>query len=122
MHGVAEAAEGLLYEFAAEDNEAAASWGPLRSSALRVWRVLDVMGRVLVLENPGQVDTNAGQNIRWRILKRDQGRKHCKLLYPNNGSVTLRIRSKGECTVVGTAPAVAGEWQRFRTVRKYRGR
>ena len=80
------------------------------------------VGRVLVLESPGQVDTNAGQNIRWRILKRDQGRKHCKLLYPNNGSVTLRIRSKGECTVVGTAPAVAGEWQRFRTVRKYRGR
>ena len=49
MHGVAEAAEGLLYEFAAADNEAAASWGPLRSCALRVWRVLDVMGRVLVL-------------------------------------------------------------------------
>ena len=49
MHGVAEAAEGLLYEFAAEDNEAAASWGALRSCVLRVWRVLDVMGRVLVL-------------------------------------------------------------------------
>jgi len=80
------------------------------------------VGRVLVLESPGQTDTNAGQNIRWKILKRGQGRKHCKLLYPDNGSVTLRIRSKGECTVVGLAPAVAGEWQRFRTVRKYRGR
>jgi len=80
------------------------------------------VGRVLVLESPGQADTNAGQNIRWKILKRDQGRKHCKLLYPDNGSVTVRIKSKGECTVVGTAPAVAGQWQKFRTVRKYRGR
>ena len=49
MHGVAEAAEGLLYEFAADSDAAAASWGALRSCALRVWRVLDVMGRVLVL-------------------------------------------------------------------------
>lgn len=80
------------------------------------------VGRVLVLESPGQADTNAGQNIRWKILKKGGGRKHCKLLYPDNGSVTVRIRSKGECTVVGTAPAVAGQWQKFRTVRKYRGR
>jgi len=80
------------------------------------------VGRVLVLESPGQTDTNAGQNIRWKILKKGGGRQHCKLLYPDNGSVTVRIRTKGECTVVGTAPAVAGEWQKFRTVRKYRGR
>ena len=46
---MAEAAEGLFYEFAAESDAAAASWGALRSCALRVWRVLDVMGRVLVL-------------------------------------------------------------------------
>ena len=46
---MAEAAEGLLYEFAAEDDKAAASWGALRSCALRAWRALDVMGRVLVL-------------------------------------------------------------------------
>ena len=77
---------------------------------------------MLVLESPGQTDTNAGQNIGWKILKKGGGRKHCKLLYPDNGSVTVRIKSKGECTVVGTAPAVAGQWQKFRTVRKYRGR
>lgn len=80
------------------------------------------VGRVLVLESPGKTDTNAGQNIGWKVQKKGQGRKHCKLLYPDNGSVTLRIKGKGECTVVGTAPGVAGEWQKFRTVRKYRGR
>ena len=46
---MAEAVEVLLYEFAAEPEAAAASWGTLRSCALRAWRTLDVMGRVLVL-------------------------------------------------------------------------
>lgn len=76
--------------------------------------------RVLVLESPGQADTNAGQNIGWKINKK--GKKHCKLLYPDNGSVTLRITSKGTCTVTGSAPGVAGQWQPFKTVRKYTGR
>ena len=80
------------------------------------------VGRVLVLESPGQTDTNAGQNIRWNVLKKGGGRKHCKLLYPDNGSVTLRIASKGSCTVVGRAPGVAGQWQPFRTARNYTGR
>ena len=78
------------------------------------------VGRVLVLESPGQTDTNAGQNIRWKIKKK--GRSNCKLLYPDNGSVTLRIQKKGECTVIGSAPGVAGQWQPFKTARKYRGR
>jgi hypothetical protein len=78
------------------------------------------VGRVLVLESPGQMDTNAGQNIRWKIKKK--GRSNCKLLYPDNGSVTLRIQKKGECTVIGSAPGVAGQWQPFKTARKYRGR
>lgn len=78
------------------------------------------VGRVLVLESPGQVDTNAGQNIGWKIKKK--GRKFCKLNYPNNGSVTLRITGKGTCTAVGSAPGVAGQWQPFKTVRKYTGR
>lgn len=78
------------------------------------------VGRVLVLESPGQIDTNAGQNISWKIKKK--GRSNCKLLYPDNGSVTLRIQKKGECTVIGSAPGVAGQWQPFKTARKYRGR
>lgn len=79
------------------------------------------VGRVLVLESPGQADTNAGQNIGWTIQKKGAGRKHCKLLYPNNGSVTLRVTGKGSCTVVGRAPGVAGQWQPFRLTRTYRG-
>lgn len=80
------------------------------------------VGRVLVLESPGQADTNAGQNIGWTIKKKGGGRKHCKLLYPDNGSVTLRIVSKGSCTVIGSAPGVAGQWQPFKTARNYTGR
>jgi len=78
------------------------------------------VGRVLVLESPGQQDTNAGQNITWKLKK--AGKKNCQLLYPNNGSVTLRIKSKGTCTVLGTAPGVAGQWLKFSTARKYTGR
>ena len=78
------------------------------------------VGRVLILESPGQQDTNAGQNITWKLKK--AGKKHCQLLYPNNGSVTLRIKSKGTCTVIGKAPGVAGQWQAFQTARKYTGR
>ena len=80
------------------------------------------VGRVLVLESPGQVDTSAGQNIGWNVQKKGGGRKHCKLLYPNDGSVTLRITGKGSCTVVGSAPGVAGQWQPFKTARNYTGR
>lgn len=80
------------------------------------------VGRVLVLESPGQVDTNAGQNIGWKVQKKGGGRKHCKLLFPDNGSVTLRIASKGSCTVIGSAPGVAGQWQPFKTARNYTGR
>lgn len=80
------------------------------------------VGRVLVLEAPGQADTSAGQNIGWNIQKKGSGRKHCTLLYPDNGSVTLRITSKGSCTVVGSAPGVAGQWQPFKTARNYTGR
>lgn len=78
------------------------------------------VGRVLILESPGQQDTNAGQNINWRIKK--GGKSVCKLLYPNNGSVTLKIKKKGSCTVLGTAPGVAGQWLKFSTARNYTGR
>ena len=78
------------------------------------------VGRVLVLESPNVLDTDAGQNISWRIKKNTK--KRCKLLYPDSGSVTLRIKSKGNCVVFGTAPGVTGQWQPFKTARKYRGR
>lgn len=78
------------------------------------------VGRVLVLEAPGQADTNAGQNITWNVQK--GGKAVCKLLYPDNGSVTVRIAKKGQCTVVGRAPGVPGQWQPFSVTRTYIGR
>jgi hypothetical protein len=78
------------------------------------------VGRVLLMESPGRADTNAGQNITWNVKK--PGKKTCKLLYPNNGSVTLRIVKKGSCTVVGRAPGVPGQWQPLTITRTYTGR
>ncbi len=78
------------------------------------------VGRVLVLESPNVTDTDAGQNISWKIKK--GGKKYCALLYPSNGAVTLRIKGKGTCTAIGSAPGVAGQWQPFTTARNYTGR
>ena len=77
-------------------------------------------GRALVLESPNATDTNAGQNINWVIKK--GGKKHCALLYPSTGAVTLRIKNKGTCTVIGNAPGVDGQWLPFQTARNYTGR
>ena len=77
-------------------------------------------GRALVLESPNATDTNAGQNINWVIKK--GGKKHCALLYPSTGAVTLRIKNKGTCTVIGSAPGVDGQWLPFQTARNYTGR
>jgi hypothetical protein len=78
------------------------------------------VGRVIVLETPSQQNTSAGQNINWKVKK--GGKAVCKLLYPNDGSVTLRIAKRGSCTVLGTAAAVPGQWQQFQTARNYTGR
>jgi hypothetical protein len=78
------------------------------------------VGRVLVLESPAQQDTNAGQNINWNVKK--PGKKTCQLLYPSTGAVTLKIKGKGTCTVIGSAPAVPGQWLKFQTARQYTGR
>ena len=78
------------------------------------------VGRVIVLESPSQQNTSAGQNITWKVKK--GGKAVCKLLYPNDGSVTLRIAKRGSCTVLGTAAAVPGQWQKFQTARNYTGR
>lgn len=78
------------------------------------------VGRTLVLEGAGQSDTNAGQNINWRITK---GRNTvCTLRFPNNGSVTLRMNKRGTCNVVGQAPAVPNQWAAFRVQRSYQAR
>jgi hypothetical protein len=76
-------------------------------------------GRTYVLETPGQVDTNAGQNISWTIT---QGKNSvCKLGYPADGSVTLKMIKKGVCNIKGTAPGVPNQWNPYVVTRSYRG-
>lgn len=75
------------------------------------------VGRTLTLEGAGQSDTNAGQNVNWRITK---GRNTvCRLRFPSNGSVTLRMEKRGTCNVVGQAPAVPNQWAALRVQRNY---
>ncbi|MGI9136441.1 MAG: Ig-like domain repeat protein, partial [Candidatus Nanopelagicales bacterium] len=76
-------------------------------------------GRTYVIETPGQVDTNAGQNISWKIT---QGKNAvCKLGYPADGSVTLKMIKKGVCNIQGTAPGVPNQWNPYVVTRSYRG-
>jgi len=76
-------------------------------------------GKTLTLESPSQTDTNAGQNITWKITK---GKNSvCKLKFPSNGAVKLKILKKGQCNVKGSAPGVSGEWNPYTVLRSYRG-
>jgi hypothetical protein len=75
-------------------------------------------GRTLTLESPAQVDTNAGQNITWKITKGKN--KVCKLKFPNSGAVKLKMLKKGTCNVKGTAPGVPGQWNPYTVTRSYK--
>ena len=75
-------------------------------------------GKAIVLEGPGQGDTNAGQNIVWRVGK--GSKKICRLGFPADGSVTVTLTKRGQCTVTGTAPGVPGQWSAYRISRTYR--
>ena len=75
-------------------------------------------GRAIVLEGPGQGDTNAGQNIVWRVQK--GSKSVCRLGFPADGSVTVKLTKSGQCTVVGSAPGVPGQWSPYRISRTYR--
>jgi hypothetical protein len=77
-------------------------------------------GRVLVLESATQQDTNAGQQINWRV--RPNSRSVCRVQFPNNGSVTLRLTGRGACNVVGRAAAVPGQWNALNLTRQYQSR
>ena len=77
------------------------------------------VGRTLILESPGQTDTNAGQNITWKVTT---SKKICALGFPADGSVTVKIKKKGNCTVQGSAPAVPGVWAAYSVTRTYRGK
>lgn len=77
------------------------------------------VGSRVTLEGPGNNDTNAGQNMAWRVTS---GRSVCRLIYPNNGAVRLEMRQRGSCNVRATAPAVPGQWNRLVLNRSYRSR
>ena len=76
-------------------------------------------GRTIRLQNPAQGQTNAGQNITWRITN---GSNRCRIRYPSSGAVNLQLQRAGTCTVVARAPGVAGQWNQFRLERSYRAR
>lgn len=75
-------------------------------------------GKAIVLESPGQQDTNAGQNIVWSVTK--ASKKVCKLGFPADGSVTVKLTKSGQCTVTGRAPGVPGQWAPYAIARTYR--
>jgi hypothetical protein len=75
-------------------------------------------GRAVTLAAPGESVTNAGQPVSFRITTA-AGRRACSLQYPANGSVVLRKRTAGRCTVVASAPA-AGAFGPYRDSRTYR--
>ena len=78
------------------------------------------VGKVLTMETPQQGDTNAGQNIVWRITKGKN--KICKLGFPSSGAVTLKVIKRGQCSVRGDAPGVANVWAPYVVVRTYQGK
>lgn len=69
------------------------------------------VGQRLRLQGADGIQTNAGQDISWRVLKRS--RDNCRVIERKNGAAVLRATSRGQCRVVARAPGVAGEWNRF---------
>lgn len=77
------------------------------------------VGKTITLESPSQSDTNAGQNITWKITAGKN--KVCSLVFPSSGAVKLKMKKKGTCTVVGSAPAVPNVWAAYSVTRSYQG-
>jgi len=69
------------------------------------------VGQRLRLQGPDGIQTNAGQDISWRVLRRS--RDNCRVIERSNGSAVLRATSRGRCRVVARAPGIANEWNRF---------
>lgn len=76
-------------------------------------------GRTIRLQNPSQGQTNAGQNVTWRVTS---GGNRCRIRYPSSGAVNLQLQRAGQCNVTARAPGVAGQWNAFSLQRSYRAR
>ena len=72
--------------------------------------------RTYQLSAPG-VDTNAGQNVTWKVIK---GPSVCKIGYPASGAVTIKLVKSGSCSVRGIAPGVPNMWQPLTVDRTYK--
>ena len=77
------------------------------------------VGKTITLEKPNQGKTNARQTISWKITS-GKG-SICKLSFPSDGSVKLKIVKKGTCKVQANAKAVSGQWNKYQKNWKYKG-
>ena len=75
-------------------------------------------GRTVTLATPGERTTNAGALVTFRVTTA-AGRRACTLINLADGTVNLRKRSSGRCTVVASAPATGG-FSAYREQRTYR--
>ncbi len=68
--------------------------------------------------------TNIGQQVTWRVTKGSvtkKGKKRCKV-YNTKKLFKVKLKKRGKCRVIGSAPAVPGQWDRFVVKRTYRAR
>lgn len=75
--------------------------------------------KVIKLETPAQGTTNANQNVMWTVAKKSKS--VCALVFPADGSVNLKFKARGFCTVTATAPGIPGQWAPFVLQRTYQG-
>jgi hypothetical protein len=75
--------------------------------------------KIIKLERPDQGTTNANQNVLWNVAKKSKSA--CALVFPSDGSVNLKFKARGYCTVTASAPGVDGQWAPFVLQRTYQG-
>jgi len=76
-------------------------------------------GQVVHLQTASQHRTNAGQPIKWKITQGNE--KSCVLKKGKGKAVSVQLKSRGTCTVVGTAPTdSAGNWNPMKVKRTYK--
>ncbi len=63
--------------------------------------------------------TNIGNQVTWRVTKATQ--KRCTI-YRTAKLYKVKLKKRGRCRVIGTAPSVPGQWDRFVVKRTYRAR
>jgi hypothetical protein len=75
------------------------------------------VGRTITLAS-SSARTNAGKKVSWAVVT---GASRCQLSV-SSGRVRLTFAKSGTCSVRGSAPAIAGEWNAYRVSRTYNAR